>query len=213
MARTIDDYVALALDAFNAGFLSKAAQKRALDNVSRAFDLVTGATRDAILSEASATFTDLSTVELEQARIDWTNARGYWAMPSYPHEYRAAKHGEIFERYGNRADAERLAALRDAIKGADIAPAPVNETAKRVETVRRSIFDEMERRKAQYVEALEIGRLFGGLPVHVNAHIVHGHKGAVFLRHFFYLRGKLTPLNTIIAAAETLARERESAGE
>ena len=41
-------------------------------------------------------------------------------------------------------------------------------------------------------------RRFGGLLVSVNAHmVVTNDKGMTFVRHFFYLSGKLTPLNGI----------------
>jgi hypothetical protein len=104
-----------------------------------------------------------------------------------------------------------MIALRQAIKDAEILPVPAKpESEARAEVVRKSVVDMMEARKAQYVHALELGRLFGGLPVSVNAHWVHGHKGARFVRHFFYLYGRLTPLNLIIAAAEQLEREKEA---
>jgi membrane-associated HD superfamily phosphohydrolase len=71
----------------------------------------------------------------------------------------------------------------------------------------------MEGRKAQFVEGLEIARMFNGLPVSVNAHWVHGHKGTNFIRYFFYLAGELTPLNMIMAIAQAHEAEKEAAGK
>ena len=110
------------------------------------------------------------------------------------------------------------------IKATPIAAAPAKPDAiVKAELIRHSIVEEMERRKAMFVEGLEIGRIFAdlyprknkageiipsaSLPVSVNAHWVRGHKGTDFVRHFFYLRGKLTPLQTIMAIAQTLDDE------
>ena len=80
--------------------------------------------------------------------------------------------------------------------------------AEKVETVRRSIIEGMERRKTQDVDGLDMADCFGGLPVTVNARMATNDKGIVFVRHFFYLRGKRTPLKTIIAIAEKLEQEQ-----
>lgn len=210
MTKTAADRIADRLDAaqaaFEAGFASKAAQKRALDDLNRAYDRARDAARDVIISHANAT-PGLDTNG--DARIEFFNAND---LPFDLHQVRD-RHVEIIAKWSDFAPVVReLIALRAAIKAAEIAPAPAKpEIEVRAEAVRRSVVEEIERRKAQYVEALEIGRLFNGLPVSVNAHLVHGHKGAVFVRHFFYLRGKLTPLNIILAAADTLEAEKAPA--
>lgn len=190
--RTPTDYLADAAAAFEAGFISKAAQKRALDDLNRAYSRARDEATNAMLAAKRDAGGDVSA--------------DYWELPFDLHNVRD-RHVAIFTAWTPGHAVADMVAMRAEIKAAAIAAPVVNETKARVETVRRSIVEEMERRKAQYVEALAIGRLFGGLPVSVNAHWVHGHKGAVFLRHFFYLRGRLTPLNTIIAAAEQLERE------
>ena len=121
------------------------------------------------------------------------------------------QHVQIFAEFEVSRDLIRsLVDLRAAIKDAEIAPAPAkSEVEAEVAAIRKSIIEEMEARKAQFIEGLEVARLFGGLPVSVNAHLVHGHKGAIFVRHFFYLNGKLTPLNMILAIAEAYAAEKE----
>ena len=96
-----------------------------------------------------------------------------------------------------------LIALRAAINAAEIIPVERSPQAEKVEAVHQS---EMERRKTQHVGGLDMADRLGGLPVTVNAHMVTNDKGKTFVRHFFYLSGKLTPLNTIIAIAEQLEK-------
>jgi hypothetical protein len=66
----------------------------------------------------------------------------------------------------------------------------------------------IKRRTAQYHEAVELGRLFGGLPVSVTPHLVTNEHNTTFTRCFYYLAGKFTPLSVIMAAADKLASEQ-----
>lgn len=188
---TPTDYLAAAAAAFETGFASKAAQKRALDDLNRAYSRARDAATGAMLA----------------AKVD-TVSPDYWELPFDLHNVRD-RHVAILEVWTPGHAVADMVAMRAEIKAATIAAPVVNETAAKVETVRRSIVEEMERRKAQFVQGLDMADRFGGLSVSVNAHWVHGHKGAVFLRHFFYLFGRLTPLNTIIAIADE--RERAAA--
>lgn len=212
MARTTEDRIATAQASYEAGFLSKAAQKRALEQLSYAYAAIRSGVMDAILTDRG-TFADLDSPTPEQERLSAL----YWAVPAGLHHVRE-RHFEALAAYPAFAIVRDLIALRDAISIAEIAPAPAKpEIEIKAEKIRRSIVEEMERRKAVFVEGLDVSRLWNelfpredgkiALPVSVNAHLVHGHKGTVFVRHFFYLRGKLTPLNTIIAIAERLATE------
>lgn len=207
MARTAHDRIETAQAAFEAGFASMAAKKRALDELNRAYDKVREAVGDKVRAYAFDAIPGAEEADYA-ARGDIFRAND---LPFDLHQVRD-RHFEIVGRWTDLSQSLRgMVDLRAAIKDAEIAPAPVkDEAAAKVEMVRKAIIDEMERRKAQYVEALEIGRLFNGLPVSVNAHWVHGHKGARFVRHFFYLRGKLTPLAVIMAAADTLKAEKEA---
>jgi hypothetical protein len=201
----IDNYLADAGEAFEAGFASKAAQKRAQDSLNRAYNLICSETHDKVRDHVFATVPANEPADYEaRNRIFRAND-----LPFDLHQVRDS-HIEIIGRWTGYAQMLRdMIALRAAIKAAEITPPQKDPAAERVEGIRQGIIAEMERRKAQFVEALEIGRLFNGLPVTVNAHWVHGHKGTTFLRHFFYLSGKLTPLNVILAAADTLERETE----
>lgn len=206
MARTPADRIAAAQAAFEAGFASKAAQKRALDDLNRAYETIRDAAHTAQIKAAN---NNPGLNNHGENRIAFFAAND---LPFDLHQVRDS-HIEIIAKWGDEAQTVRdLIALRAAIKAAPTAPAPAKpEIEVRAQAVRKSIIEEMEARKAQFVEGLEITRMFNGLPVSVNAHWVHGHKGAQFIRHFFYLRGKLTPLNMILAIAE--AHEAEKAAQ
>lgn len=210
MAKTAEDRIATAQASFEAGFASKAAQKRALDELSSAYEGIRRYLMDAILKARTE-------------ENDAQNEQDYWAIPMYLHEVRDRHFPIAYAYTGRFAIVRDLMGLRAAIKDAPIAPPPAKpEVEVKAEAIRRSIVEEMERRKANFVEGLDVARIWnevfpsknGGisLPVSVNAHWVHGHKGTDFVRHFFYLSGKLTPLNTIIAIADTLQREKDAAG-
>lgn len=208
MARTPADSIANAQAAFEAGFRSKAAQKRALDDLNRAYDAIRDGALDSVRSFAFETIPCTEHADYA-ARNEIFRAND---LPFDLHQVRD-RHIEIIAKWSDEAQTVRdLIALRAAIKEAEIAPAPAKpEIEQKAEAVRKAVIDEIEKRKAQFVEGLEVARMFGGLPVTVNAHIVRCHKGAIFLRHFFYLRGKLTPLNMIIAIAEAYEAEKEAA--
>lgn len=189
MPRTISDYIDPALEALNAGFASEAARKRALESVGRAYDLVASEIRDALLADRSV--------------ADWSNL--YYNVPAL-HNWKP-RHAETYAMFAEQArTAGELLEVRNSIKAATILPAAPREEHPLKVAAYKDIVEIMARRNSQYERGLELGEIFGGLPVSVNVHIVHGHKGAVFPRCFFYLFGEFTPLQVIIAAAEEHAR-------
>lgn len=205
-------FTAEALEAFEAGFASKAAQKRASDSANRAYDMIREAHRIEEIDGApgqGVTGRDLTAAEYAE-RGAYFDAN---ETPFDLHHVRE-RHLEVFAKFSaeRAAKVRDLIALRAAIKGAEIAtvePAdkPLKELKARVE---ESLAELMDRRKAQFLEAVELIEIFKGLPVTCNTHWVHGHKGAVFLRTFYYLNGKLTPLNLILAALEEHQRRKDS---
>ena len=186
---TLDDVIA----ALDKPFTSIAEQKRALDVVSRAYEKL----RDGVMSRI-----------LDLPESDERHEL-YWDVPSILHHVRPTDI-ETYAPFGFAPVAE-LIELRHQVKDVPIVkPERVSDAERRIEAVRATIVEEMERRKARFVEALELGRLFGGLRVTVNAHWVRNQHGTQFLRHFFYLDGRLTPLQIIIAVADHLEREQEA---
>lgn len=218
MARTPTDRIEIAAAAFEAGFLSMAAKKRAQEELSRAYTTIRDGAHSASIKFANGLGLD------GEARTAHFNE---FDLPFDLHQVRE-RHFPLIVRWAGQDAAELVSdmiSLRNAIKDAPMAPAPVKpEVEVKAAAIRQSIIDEMEARKVRFVEALDLGRYFAehfprlnkdgtdaapaaSLPVTVNAHWVWGHKGAQFARHFFYLNGRLTALNTIMAVAEQLNRE------
>ena len=134
----------------------------------------------------------------------------YWAIPFDLHQIRD-KHTHLFDEV-HHANLNELVTLRVLLKLIPVVkPEPKSDriTAKQAE-VTATVVDMIKRRTAQYYEAVELGRLFGGLNVSVTPHLVTNEFNTTFTRCFYYLNGKFTPLSVIMAAADTLAREKEA---
>jgi hypothetical protein len=202
-AARIQALITEAQAAFEAGFPSEAARKRAMSNLSTAYGYQRDIAHDACINHANEHKLD------GQARVDHFNA---FDLPFDLHQFRD-RHFTCLAFWGDDAAAQLVAdliELRAAMKAAPVGIAKAAPTALEAKEaqVRETVAEFMARRKADYLHALDIGHLFGGrLPVSVNAHTVWGHKGAVFTRHFYYLAGKFTALNVIMAAAQTLEDE------
>jgi hypothetical protein len=211
MTNRFETYSAAALDRFNAGFSSKAGQKDALDYVTRAYEVLRRELQDACLATPRV---DAATGKMAPA-VEAV----YWDVPSYPHQFKA-KHSDLIRAaFGDRFDvliaqAEELVALRETIKAADIVPPAKDETKARAAKIVESIKARMDRLQARYLEAIDLsdvlddGVYIRGLTA--NSHYVTNEQGTTFLRTFFYLHGKLTPLNTILAGAEEAARRAKA---
>lgn len=214
---------------FNAGFGSKTAQKDAIRSVTRAYESLCDAVRQEMLERRAAHFRvkELSDEEIAALRTNeeyffFVDKIGYWDLPALHHV--KPKHDHLFSHLDGALDRVRVYAdLRAAMASSEIRP-PVkkNEADKITEYVRKSISDLMALRKEQFVTGMDItARLneYHGctnskaffVPVTATAHYVHGHKGTVFLRTFYYLGGRLTPLNTIIAIIEQTAENLKEA--
>lgn len=201
MPRTADFFATAATAAMEAGFTSKAGQKSAAADVTRAYEILRREIMDELLAQP------------RNADGSWTNEAAsnfYWDCPSYPHQWRA-KHADALlavlpHREATAAQIAGLVDLRAAILATPVVPVARDAQAERVAVVQGSIRELLERRRAQYDRALDCAAIFGGLPVSANVHLVTNEHGTTFLRAFYYLRGEFTPLNVILAAADELAR-------
>ena len=199
MTRTVQTFTDAALDAMNAGFSSKAAQKRALDDVTRAYEMLRRQVQNACLASKGGTG------PMTDAVTDI-----YYNCPSYPHAFRA-KHAaavriEFPELEAVVANLESLAALRNAIVSTVITPPAKDETKAHTARVIESIAALMARRKVQFAMAFDLTDVLGD-KCRINgfsctSHYVTNAHGTQFIRTFYYLFGKLTPLNTILAGAQ-----------
>ena len=193
--KTLQDYINLAWNQFqeDGTFAAKAHQKEALGYLNLAYETVRNTNQTWQLApETRATDED------------------YWAVPYDLHQIRD-KHTRLFKD-DLRADLARLVELRRVFKESTVVkPAPKDDRiSEKQKQVTETVVDMINRRTAQYHEAVELGRLFGGLPVSVTPHQVTNEYNTTFTRCFYYLAGKFTPLQVILGAMDTLAREKEN---
>jgi hypothetical protein len=189
-AKTVQDYIALAMGQVqdDQTFAAKAHQKEALGYLNGGYDMIRENNREFLRS---------------------LTEEKYWAIPLDLHQIRN-KHTHLFDEV-HHANLSELVDLRVLLKLIPVVkPEPKSDriTAKQAE-VTATVVDMIKRRTAQYHEAVELGRLFGGLNVSVTPHLVTNEFNTTFTRCFYYLNGKFTPLSVIMAAADTLAREKE----
>ena len=192
-AKTVQDHINMALSCVqeDGTFAAKAHQKEAMSILNAGFSMI---------RENNFRFS-----------IDNLSREDCWAIPFDLHQIRD-KHFRLFDE-AHHADLTDLITFRVLLKELEVVkPAPKSDriTAKQAE-VTETVVDLIERRMAQYHEAVELGRLFGGLPVSVTPHQVTNEYNTTFTRCFYYLAGKFTPLSVIMAAADKLAREKEEA--
>ena len=195
--RRAEENLARAIAGFEEGFASKAAKQRCLEALNNAYNYTRDLAFDEVLAQApedasqrAAFFDD---------RVD---------APFDLHHVRE-KHAPAFPGRWERV--QELVELRAQVRAADVAPAPVRDTARDALEARvtESLEQLMARRKAQFITGCALHDIFGGLPVSVNAHYVTNQFGTTFIRRFYFMDGKLTPLNMILAIMETKAREKE----
>ena len=193
--KTLQDYINLAWNQFqeDGTFAAKAHQKEALGYLNHAYDKIRSSNQTWQLApETRATDDD------------------YYDVPHSLHQIRD-KHTRLFKD-DLRADLARLVELRRVFKESTVVkPAPKDDRiSEKQKQVTETVVDMINRRVAQYHQAVELGRLFGDLPVSVTPHLVTNEHNTTFTRCFFYLSGKLTALSVIMAALDTLNREKEN---
>jgi len=211
MTNRFDLYTAAAINALNAGFTSKAGAKQAAADVTRAYQVLERELADACLAMPR---------DDNDQMVDAVSAV-YWDVPSYPHQFKA-KHGDLIRAaFGDRFDdliakADELVALRVAILAAPVVGPMKDEAKVQAARIVESIKARMDRLNVRYLEAIDLTTVFEdgftmkGLSA--NSHYVTNDHGTTFLRTYFFLFGKLTPLNLILAAAEEARRQSEAEG-
>lgn len=134
-----------------------------------------------------------------------------FSIPFDLHQIRE-KHMRFFH-HTLHSDITRLVSLRNDFKTIEVRkPLKRNsEEDKKQKQVIETVTDMIKRKTAQYHKAVELGRLFGGLPVSVTPHLVTNEYNTTFTRCFYYLDGKLTSLAVIMAASQKLEAEKVGA--
>jgi hypothetical protein len=201
MARTVEFYSERAIVAFNKGFNTMADKKRCLEDVSRAYDVARHLISDGLLNlRSTGAMTDEDMQPL------------YWAVPFQLNHYRP-KHSDMFRGFFPEAveTIEYLVQLREQVKAQPIvkvAPKVSVEQAIKVEYIEKTLAQIFAYNMAQYERGLKINEVFGGLHVSVTPHWVF-RDGGKFIRYFYFMEGKMTALNTILAVMQTIADEKE----
>lgn len=201
MPRTVQSYIDSVSEALNNGFSSKVSQKKALMNLNYAYEIC----RDELIS----------IVNVKDKTEEQHDA--YWSIPFELYQWKD-KHAEIMRNVAPRetCDAvieqvEFLIELRNTIKVTPIIKIE-NKNAEmkcEVERIQEDIVKKMERLGKVYDNCLNLLDLFDGLPVTANVHVVTNQYGTTFPRVFYFLDGKLTPLNLIIAAYQEHQRKKK----
>jgi hypothetical protein len=210
------DEVEAALDS---GFKSKSQKNEATSKLGRIWERITDKISSAINDKiwddyaAKGLTTDFDEFgNLPAAYIQWQETfaepeREKGELPMSLSHVRD-KHLEKIRTYfpEHYEDVLYIKNLLDTIKTAEVTPLPPKSDPleKKVEGRVKSLFDQMAKRQQQFTDAVEMGKLFGGLPVSAYAHWGRSKYGRDFVRVFYYLNGRVTPLSVIIAAAQAL---------
>lgn len=196
MARTVEFYVNQANEKFEAGFTTMAAQKQALQDLGRAYEILTQEIQDLYLAIPRAERTEA------QDNV-------YWGLANYLNNWKP-KHTSLVLNVFPQAEIftsqiETLAELRETIKSAEIVKVERIANPK-IATVTKTIHDMVALRKEQFQTGMKLCEVFGNLPVSINWHYVTNQHGTSFIRVFYFMANKLTPLNMILAVLEEQER-------
>jgi hypothetical protein len=194
MPKTAQTYSDSALDALNAGFVSKAGQNDAIADLRRAYEIHCEVIASGLLADRSI--------------AGWNDL--YYGKPDL-HNWKP-RHSAAYALWADQvAEIEKLVELRTAIKAAPVnAPARKEPSPYEVKA-RETLMDLCKRRNSQYLRAIDLAAVFNGLPVSANTHSCVADTGTPYLRTFYYLAGEFTALSVIIAAADEIARRDRAA--
>ena len=189
-----------AMEIFNNGFTSKASKKKAIELVTREYEEV--ARRNGIMGKV---------LDLRSAgRIDDEKSDIlYWGIPDL-HNWKE-KHSKMYTVLFpvEVAYIENLKTIRETFKNADIIKVERKdkEIDEKVKKVELTIKQEMERLNKQFINGLNLAKLFNGMSVYAHSHYVINQHGTKFIRTFYYLNGSLMALKMIIAIAENFEKK------
>ena len=193
MTRNIEFYVNRANEKFEAGFTTVALQKDALQDLGRAYDILKQNIQDFYLA-----------IPRNETTQEHENV--YWGLAGYLNNWKA-KHTALVLSVFPQAEVftsqiETLVELRNTIKLAEIVKVE-RTTNPKVESISKSVSEIIALRKSQFERGVKLYDIFNGLPVTATWHYVTNQFGTSFIRVFYYMAGKLTPLNMIVAVLET----------
>lgn len=187
MTRNVEFYVNRANEKFELGFTSMASQKDALQNLNHAYDILKDDIRKFCLTFPRENRTE------QQDNV-------YYSIPHDLHQWKAKHTSLVLSVFPHAetltAQIENLVELRNTIKSAEIVKVERKANDK-VATITKTIHEMIALRKSQFETGMKLCEVFGNLPVSMNWHYVVNQHGTSFIRVFYYMDGKLTPLNMI----------------
>lgn len=209
-------------DALEGGFKSKSQKKESATRLSRIWerivDKIRSSINEVVWADAEARGLNPTMDEFGNLPPEYVEWERSFVMPlrdkadfpaslTHVRERHLDKIQEHFPEYYD--DVFYIKTLLDEVKAAEVSPLPPKKdpTEAQVERKVKSIFDEMAKRQKQFTDAVEMGRLFGGLRVTAYPHWGRSKYGRDFIRVFYYLNGRVTPLSVIVAAAQELERQ------
>jgi hypothetical protein len=139
----------------------------------------------------------------------WNNL--YWSIPHNLHQWKPKHHLSLIivdlgcDEYIKTIN--ELKDLRDAIKDTEILPVITNDSKIKIKQIEKSIEEYIKSKQQQFISGLSLAHIFNGLNVSVNSHYVTNQHNNTFIRCFYYLNGKMTALQMIIAIAEQYAED------
>lgn len=150
--------------------------------------------------------------DLRKEFDDATNFEKCWDIPFGLHQVREAKHKEVFGDFWERVEA--LVELRAQVKAVPVGTFPRKEETVEAK-IARTVREEIEANKEKFDVAKRIIELFGKwvfdeklgkeiakFPISVNHVYCQNYFGTTWVRIDWYLSGRRTPFNMIMAAAE-----------
>ena len=189
-----------AIAAFETDFTTKSAKKDCLGDLNSAYY--------ALHNEHHGLVIDAAPKDFDQERIEHFQK---FDTPFDLHHVREAKHRAAFEAFGEGywTKVAELIKLREEIKATEVVKVEtkVDELKEVRAKVEKSLAETMDLRKAQVIEGFKLVEIFKGLPVSINAHYVTNQFGSTFIRHFYYMNGKLTPLSVILYVLQETAEK------
>jgi hypothetical protein len=175
-------------------FKTKADQKRELAKINKSAEKVVREFQEYLLS-----------IRTEDNHDEITEL--YYDASGYIHQWTAKKRNKFSAYSAFVTIMDSFKSQADDIKSAPVGKV-VNTEGDIEKEIKNKVHSILKSRKEKFVRGVELAEFFDGLDVSVNAHYVY-RNGTIFIRCFYYLFGKITALNTIIAVAEEHRRNNK----
>ena len=191
---------AMCVDYFN----TKSAQKDVVTDLSRAYEEL----REVVNVEYLETVPYEDRRTMQMSPINLRKHELYCALPYSLAHFRAKHADEILALYPHLSNIvdrmNTLFAFRDEVRETPIMRVEPKAKDPMTEKVERTIIDIMAKCKADYAHGISLMEVFGYMNITASVHVVVNQYGTRFHRSFYYMDGRLTRLNVIIAVYQEM---------